>query len=326
MDEKQKLMEASGFRRAAFVGIIVSTMAMMTAVIAIPMLYNYIQYVHSSLEGELAFCEHRTDGLWREYVELQRETGTQGRIKRATYVRRRLSHVRQQPLTIRARGSPMSYSQGPAIQTRTWSVAVPAATSGGSCCSCSVGPPGPSGPCGPPGRPGPDGAPGHDGPPGRDAPEGASAQPQDFCFDCPAGPPGTPGRPGPKGPNGMPGAPGANGENAFSAPGPSGPPGPPGRPGTMGPRGPPGPAGVMVQGPPMLGPAGQPGPQGPQGPDGPPGSPGMSPPGHPGPPGEPGRPGGRGMDGGVGPMGPAGAEGGRGSCDHCPPPRTAPGY
>lgn len=49
----------------------------------------------------------------------------------------------------------------------------------------------------------------------------------------------------------------------------------------------------------------------------------QGPAGEPGPAGRPGAPGLAGRDGGPGQPG---SEGPRGSCDHCPPPRTAPGY
>ncbi|VDN02561.1 unnamed protein product [Thelazia callipaeda] len=65
--EKLKKEEADGLRRAAFFGIAISTVATLTAIVAVPMLYNYVQHVQSSLEGELDFCRHRTDGLWHEY-------------------------------------------------------------------------------------------------------------------------------------------------------------------------------------------------------------------------------------------------------------------
>lgn len=65
--EKLKKEEADGFRRTAFFGIAISTVATLTAIIAVPMLYNYVQHIQTSLEGELEFCKHRTDGLWHEY-------------------------------------------------------------------------------------------------------------------------------------------------------------------------------------------------------------------------------------------------------------------
>ncbi|KIH66173.1 nematode cuticle collagen domain protein [Ancylostoma duodenale] len=58
-DEKTKLAEAEGLKRLAFFGIAISTVATLTAIVAVPMLYNYMQHVD--------FCRHRTDGLWDEF-------------------------------------------------------------------------------------------------------------------------------------------------------------------------------------------------------------------------------------------------------------------
>ena len=45
-----------------------------------------------------------------------------------------------------------------------------------------------------------------------------------------------------------------------------------------------------------------------------------------GPPGDAGGPGAPGQPGQPGGDGDSGGDGGHGACDHCPPPRTAPGY
>lgn len=65
--EELKKLEAHGLRRSAFFGIAISTVATLTSIVAVPMLYNYVQHVQSSLTGELEFCKYRTDGLWNEY-------------------------------------------------------------------------------------------------------------------------------------------------------------------------------------------------------------------------------------------------------------------
>lgn len=63
------------------------------------------------------------------------------------------------------------------------------------------------------------------------------------------------------------------------------------------------------------------------GPDGEPGSDGKpGPDGPAGPAGDAGPAGGAGKAGEDGEQGPQGPKGGEGACDHCPPPRTAPGY
>ncbi|TKR82854.1 hypothetical protein L596_016528 [Steinernema carpocapsae] len=113
-----------------------------------------------------------------------------------------------------------------------------------------------------------------------------------------AGQKGPAGPPGPKGPNGQPGqagTPGAPGK-VHDVPGPDGAPGAPGAPGPKGEDGQPGENG-------------KPGQQGPSGPAG-----------------DAGKNGAPGKNGANGEQGPNGEQGAPGACDHCPPPRTAPGY
>ncbi|PAV81091.1 hypothetical protein WR25_24869 [Diploscapter pachys] len=71
MEEKMKFTEADGLKRLAFFGIAVSTVATLTAIIAVPMLYNYTQYVQSSLQDDVEFCKHRADGLWDEFHRVE---------------------------------------------------------------------------------------------------------------------------------------------------------------------------------------------------------------------------------------------------------------
>lgn len=66
-DPKTEHREAESLRKLAFFGIAISTVATLTAIVAVPMLYNYMQHVQSSLQAEVDFCQHRTDGLWDEY-------------------------------------------------------------------------------------------------------------------------------------------------------------------------------------------------------------------------------------------------------------------
>ncbi|CAD6185547.1 unnamed protein product [Caenorhabditis auriculariae] len=86
-DPKKVAEETENFRRLAFRGIVVSTIATLTAIVAVPMLYNYMQHVQSSLQSEVDFCRHRTDSLWNEYHNFEGVTGVEGRIKRSTYQR-----------------------------------------------------------------------------------------------------------------------------------------------------------------------------------------------------------------------------------------------
>ncbi|VBB26733.1 unnamed protein product [Acanthocheilonema viteae] len=199
---------------------------------------------------------------------------------------------------------------------------------GSFCCPCQQGPVGPPGP---PGDPGPDG---NDGEPGKNGDKGKDGQVlkaavgiEEPCIICPPGPPGPAGQAGPKGPQGPKGAEGARGEDGKNGePGITGAAGPVGLPGKEGLPGPPGEPGhlIPIDGPP--GPIGLPGPPGPLGPKGLPGPDGATEDGPQGPPGNEGVPGPRGERGLEGQPGLPGERGESGSCEHCPEPRTPPGY
>jgi hypothetical protein len=66
-DPKAEAREEEDLRRFAFFGVTISTVATITSIILVPMLYNYMQHIHSSLQTEVDFCYHRTNGLWEEY-------------------------------------------------------------------------------------------------------------------------------------------------------------------------------------------------------------------------------------------------------------------
>ncbi|ULU08395.1 hypothetical protein L3Y34_019522 [Caenorhabditis briggsae] len=297
-DEKQKLAEIESLKKVAFFGISVATIATLVAIVATPMMYNYLQHVQSSLQNEVEFCRHRTDGLWDEFSRFEVVHGKETRIKRRA----------------RAFGAE-SYSTGAG------------GGGGGGCCSCGIGAAGPPGPPGADGNPGTDGAAGNPGQAGADAEAAAAPTAADFCFDCPPGPAGPAGNAGPPGPPGGPGAPGNTpAGGAAGAAGPPGPPGPPGNDGAPGAPGNPGAPGAVNTVPGQQGPPGPPGPAGPPGAAGNRGTAGYAQPGPPGPAGDAGPDGAPGNPGQPGPAGDAGAPGSGGGCDHCPPPRTAPGY
>lgn len=57
-------------KKIAFFGIAVSTVATITAIIAIPMLYSYMHHIQASLEVEVDFCQMRTGGLFDEFEKV----------------------------------------------------------------------------------------------------------------------------------------------------------------------------------------------------------------------------------------------------------------
>lgn len=208
-------------RRVAFFAIVISTVAVISAIITLPMLYSYVSNFQSHLVLETDFCKTRSRDMWTEITILHQ----QQKIKSHSRGKRQYGIVNPEPAP--------------------------------SCCSCQQGPPGPPGP---PGDDGEHGANGHDGKNGNDGRDGqvfASAIKVNFnlfinqfinfinkfykiqnepCVICTPGPPGNQGSPGQKGPRGPKGPPGEKGID--------GEPGKPGLPGQIGLKGPVGPQGL----------------------------------------------------------------------------------
>uniref|UniRef100_A0A915LQS5 Nematode cuticle collagen N-terminal domain-containing protein n=2 Tax=Meloidogyne incognita group TaxID=654580 RepID=A0A915LQS5_MELJA len=318
-------------RRIAFVAVVVSTVAVIASVVTLPMLYSYVQSFQSHLIVEIDHCKAKSRDMWLEMTALQIGKGHVNRVKRGWLFGQWVPENGYEPAQTGPSNTVQSaISQGPSGATYGQGAAgyqpVVAPEPAPVCCTCHQGPPGP---IGPEGEPGPDG---EDGPNGKDGTSGKDAQilpaplepPCIICPPGPAGPQGPAGAKGPPGPKGSPGEPpkdGVPGEQGMA-----GQHGPPGRPGREGPRGAPGSPGRLIPVPGPQGPAGPPGVVGPPGAPGAAGPPGQSFEGPPGPPGEPGRPGREGRPGGPGPAGPPGQDGEKGSCEHCPEPRTPPGY
>ncbi|KRZ07468.1 Collagen alpha-5(VI) chain [Trichinella zimbabwensis] len=213
MHGQSELSTRRSLRPVAFCAVAFSTVAVLSCVITLPLMYNYVQNVQTIMQDEVDFCKARSKDMWKEMVQLHALS-----INKAP----KLAAASRLPLFLsRAK---RQYGSIPSINP--------------PCQKCPPGPVGPPGPPGPKGLPGPQGDPGEpgvDGTPGRPGPQG------------PPGPPGIPGEPGEKGPPGEPGKvintapPGPPGSPGL--PGPRGPPGPPGRDGTAGAHGPPGPPG-----------------------------------------------------------------------------------
>uniref|UniRef100_A0A914WAP1 Nematode cuticle collagen N-terminal domain-containing protein n=1 Tax=Plectus sambesii TaxID=2011161 RepID=A0A914WAP1_9BILA len=349
--------EQRQMRRIAFVAVVVSTLAVVSTVISLPLLYNYVQSFQSHLIVEADFCKMRTAQMWLEVTKLQANSpgGTALRYKRSWLFGQWVpdsgtgggadeSYGNQSPPVPSEQHStgpgpaptnppdttePKGQSSSPQPATSVApELPVISPTGSEGCCTCQQGPAGPPGQPGPDGSAGKDGKNGAEGKPGKDsqaAKTTAKAIEQCPCMPAPPGPPGTMGPKGPSGPKGEPsprahdGKPGQHG-----MPGPAGPAGRPGRDGPKGPRGAPG---KVKYNPGPAGPAGRPGTPGPAGPKGAPGPDAKDVAnGQSGEAGESGRPGSVGRPGAVGPKGPRGPPGPEGACDHCPAPRLPPGY
>uniref|UniRef100_A0A914HQK0 Nematode cuticle collagen N-terminal domain-containing protein n=1 Tax=Globodera rostochiensis TaxID=31243 RepID=A0A914HQK0_GLORO len=342
---KVRLEYAEDLRVTAFVSVTIGTIATITSVLIVPLIYSYVQRVQSTFGAGFASCMTESDTLWREFEHTERIVVPlqSQRIPRHSLLERPFfdpDWVGGRPKNvnaiepkgeIRRRAKLRAGSYGPPSLGRSrMAVASPylLSTSASQCCQCGIGEPGSAGQPGPPGVAGPDGVQGKTGLRGADGIPGASLAEQEWCFDCPQAPPGPKGPQGPKGPNGAPGLPGRSGKPGEK--GPPGLPGSPGVPGLRGPNGPPGPKGEpgkLIDLPAAKGANGLPGLDGPPGPPGLDGPSGMA--GPIGPAGQLGAPGLLGRGGLNGPKGAPGRHGepGRdGGCDHCPPPKLQSGY
>lgn len=175
MEAKQRLHDVERMKRMAFFAIAVSTMATLTAIVAIPCVYTYLQHVQSSLQLEIDFCRHRTDGLYFEY----RRIDNAPRLKREVFRKASGStgggaggHVRARGADTYGEATPQKKGKKP---EQTYATAPPAPQPSGydgpaqgveqrpavqeqhqAQCGCSCG----IGQAGPPGQPGADGQPG----------------------------------------------------------------------------------------------------------------------------------------------------------------------
>ncbi|KAI6215744.1 hypothetical protein M3Y94_00420600 [Aphelenchoides besseyi] len=244
-------MESDGRMRAykfvAYSAVTFSVVAVLSVVVTLPMVYNYVNHVRRQMHHELSFCKGSAKDISVEVYHMKTTADL--------------------PANRTARQSGYGADVNPAP----------------SCDGCCLpGQPGPQGAPGKNGQPGKPGAPGAPGNPGKAPTAACDVNTPPPCRPCPQGPPGPPGPPGSAGDPGEAGTPGRPGTDA--PPGSPGPRGPPGPPGESGPIGPPGEPGVPAQSEPLT--PGEPGEPGDQGPPGAPGAPGPAgPDGPPGPPG-----------------------------------------
>ncbi|CAI5438541.1 unnamed protein product [Caenorhabditis angaria] len=320
MDVKEETEQHRYMRKVAFSAIVLSTAAVVTCMITLPLLYGYIQQLQSEITLETGFCAMRS----RDMLVQLYKTAPSSRVKRAWQFGSWVQDSGVGGGAAGGYGGGNDYAPAPSNGYGPVVNAEPEP----QCCTCQQGKAGPPGPPGDDGNDGKDGEAGNNAQNGKDggvAPsEGLQSEP---CVICPPGAQGAVGSPGAKGPQGPRGSPGLSGvDGRRGEPGMSGPAGTQGEPGPQGPVGKKGEDGrvINVNGPP--GPPGAPGAQGRKGERGPKGVPGSVHPGVQGPQGDKGRKGRAGRKGEVGGQGPIGSKGPNGDCFHCPTPRTPPGY
>ncbi|CAD6190566.1 unnamed protein product [Caenorhabditis auriculariae] len=82
----EKKMETEKVKRFAFIGIAVSTVSTLTAIIAVPMLCLYLQSVQSSLQDEVNFCRVRATSLQGELTKLNLEPAALAELEPADHL------------------------------------------------------------------------------------------------------------------------------------------------------------------------------------------------------------------------------------------------
>lgn len=70
-EAKQRQKEADSLRTVAFFGVALSTIATLLCVVAVPMVYNYMQHMQSVMLSEVEYCKLRSVNILREVTRTQ---------------------------------------------------------------------------------------------------------------------------------------------------------------------------------------------------------------------------------------------------------------
>lgn len=70
------------FRRVAFLAVALSTMTMLACIVVLPLSYQYIQRVQSSVSNDIDFCRSRNRDLWGEVFTVHVGKGAPERAAR----------------------------------------------------------------------------------------------------------------------------------------------------------------------------------------------------------------------------------------------------
>lgn len=177
MEEEEK----SSLKVVAFCAVVFSTVSVTACLVTFPLVFQYVQTLQATVQGEVAYCKSRSRDMWKEMMQMDTSDSDSGPETGLDVLLRVTRQVDEQ------------------------------------CCTCQQGP---AGPAGQPGRDGNPGAAGNDGAPGgpgRDAEireELLPVPPQCPCVQIPggSGPPGPKGNDGPPGDAGAPGLDGRPGQ------------------------------------------------------------------------------------------------------------------
>ncbi|KIH44011.1 nematode cuticle collagen domain protein, partial [Ancylostoma duodenale] len=63
--------ESERLRRTTFIAVLISTTAVLSSVITLPLVYNYIQAMQTHMSNELDFCRAKTRDLWVDVFAAQ---------------------------------------------------------------------------------------------------------------------------------------------------------------------------------------------------------------------------------------------------------------
>ncbi|KAI6195690.1 Cuticle collagen 36 [Aphelenchoides besseyi] len=119
MDHYKESEEQRQMRRVCIFACVISTAAVIGAIVTLPMLYSFVQNLQSHLAVETEFCQLRSKDMWVEMSNLQSNSRSE-RAKR-------------------------QYTNNP---TGTPSYGAPVVAPDTGCCACQQGPPGVPGPKG----------------------------------------------------------------------------------------------------------------------------------------------------------------------------------
>lgn len=144
------------YRFVAYSAVTFSVVAIISVMVTLPMVYNYVHHVRRQMTNEITYCKGSAKDIWSE-----------------------VNTLKEIPIAANRTARQAGYDAG---------VTGGSTSSGGSCDSCCLpGPPGPAGTPGKPGRPGKPGAPGLPGNPGKPPVQPCEPVTPPPCRECPRG-------------------------------------------------------------------------------------------------------------------------------------------
>lgn len=66
---EQGRLEAEGLRKFVLFGVALTTLSAMSSVVVVPLVYNHIQRLQTTMQNELDFCRARSVNIWHEVTK-----------------------------------------------------------------------------------------------------------------------------------------------------------------------------------------------------------------------------------------------------------------